>query len=356
MKACRSCFAGDGPIYVATVKSSIGVCDFCPGARESKVWDVRDWEDQFAALLDNYEVADHSTGRPIEEFIAADWECFSFNDPVRIRQFLNAAFTKPHSLLQNGVMSRRMNTTGVIDYVSAWDEFIHHIKTVNRFFGPRKLSSGTQSSSSYWDEVLISLGVVITDNARKIESGQIYYRGRISSPAKKLPLSKMGMPPADVATGGRGNPVGIPHLYLATDKETCAAECRGGVNSYLSIAEYKTLSPVRVLDLAEIDLLSPFINDGDIESYLQARAFLTRLGEEISKPALSADSQMDYVSTQFLCEYSKYLGLDGVVYPSTLSASGKNLVLFSDEFVDATKKVQLYRVVKNDLSVEKVSS
>jgi hypothetical protein len=56
-------------------------------------------------------------------------------------------------------------------------------------------------------------------------------------------------------------------------------------------------------------------------------AFLERLGEELTRPVLPRGAAIDYVPSQYLCEFIKKSGYDGVVYRSSVSA-GINLALF----------------------------
>jgi RES domain-containing protein len=312
------------------------------------VWEISVWENQFAGLLDKYEAAPPNSidGQAIEELIDNDWDIFSFHEHQRIRAFLEAAFITPHPLLEAGVLARRRVTSEHIDHIETWDRYVQHLKTTNRFFPPDDLPNDSMGF----------LGEVILNNSRTVEVGKSYYRGRPTDGQATRGIDEMGMPPAGVASGGRGNPIGIPHLYVASDPETCAAECRIGLNGHVSIATFRVTSELSVLDLAVVDSINPFTTDGDVGDYLQARSFLNRLRREISIPARSADIQMDYIATQFLCEYAKHLGLHGVMYPSTLNVSGTNLVLFGMDKVAGEENVELYLIVRDEFSLEPVEN
>ena len=54
---------------------------------------------------------------------------------------------------------------------------------------------------------------------------------------------------------------------------------------------------------------------------------LDRLGEELTRPVLPSGVAIDYVPSQYLCEFIKKCGFAGVVYRSSVS-SGRNLALF----------------------------
>ena len=55
--------------------------------------------------------------------------------------------------------------------------------------------------------------------------------------------------------------------------------------------------------------------------------FLERLGEELTRPVLPHAAAVDYTPSQFLCEFIKGQGYNGVLYRSSVS-QGINLALF----------------------------
>ncbi len=60
-------------------------------------------------------------------------------------------------------------------------------------------------------------------------------------PARMKPL-------AEKASDGRANPKGIVCLYLATKQETAVLEVRPHIGSYVSIAQFKVLKELRLVD------------------------------------------------------------------------------------------------------------
>ncbi|MDZ7917385.1 MAG: RES family NAD+ phosphorylase [Rhodococcus sp. (in: high G+C Gram-positive bacteria)] len=238
--------------------------------------------------------------------------------------------------MEDGILVRHREGGDAHDHIEVWDKYIDHIKTVNRFF--------PSSDLSY--EMLNPFGEVIVQNSRSVEVGALLYRGRLTQDPAILDPTAMGKPPSELARGGRGNPTGISHLYLSFDRETCVAECRVGMNEYVSVARFDVSKTFKTLDLQSIDSINPFVgsSENNILSYLRARSVLLRLRDEISAPARSTDSQLDYISTQFLCEYVKSLGISGVIFPSTLRVGGVNLVLFDDSYVECSLNIESYQV------------
>ncbi len=72
--------------------------------------------------------------------------------------------------------------------------------------------------------------------------------------------------------------------------------------------------------------------------------FLERLGEELTRPVQPAGAAIDYIPSQYLCEFIKKSGFDGVVYRSSVS-DGINLALFDPDQATGGA-VSLFNVTK----------
>lgn len=75
----------------------------------------------------------------------------------------------------------------------------------------------------------------------------------------------MGAPPLSKAGAGRANSQGIRCLYLADSPETTTFEVRAGLYDDICIGTFKARKPIRVVNLALLDKISPF-RDIDIVS------------------------------------------------------------------------------------------
>jgi len=99
------------------------------------------------------------------------------------------------------------------------------------------------------------------------------------------------------------------------------------------------------------ELVSPFLL-ADAGAIGQMRAdipFLERLGEELTRPVLPQCAAIDYIPSQYLCEFIKKSGYDGVVYRSSVS-SGSNLALF-DPAKAVGGAVSLYNISRVSVEV-----
>jgi hypothetical protein len=71
------------------------------------------------------------------------------------------------------------------------------------------------------------------------------------------------------------------------------------------------------------------------------------LGEELSKPIIPKEAALEYLPSQYLCEFIKSIGFAGVLYQSSLG-EGFNLALFDDTGLDFVEKTE-YIVTGNNV-------
>jgi hypothetical protein len=128
----------------------------------------------------------------------------------------------------------------------------------------------------------------------------------------------------DRAREGRANARGIPCFYSATHLETAIAEVRPWIGSYVTVAWFKAVRDLRLVNLT---------NDGkpgfrlvDSESDRE-RVNWAHIGAAFSRPVSANDHFADYAPTQVIAEHFRGLGYDGVGYGSALGP-GHNLALF----------------------------
>ncbi|MBK6398122.1 MAG: RES family NAD+ phosphorylase [Bacteroidetes bacterium] len=104
--------------------------------------------------------------------------------------------------------------------------------------------------------------------------------------------------------------------------------------------------------LKNIDSLGPFeiLDKGfSIEEFISYRPYLQKLEYELSKPVRKQDIHLDYLPTQFLCEFIKSMGFDAVESKSAMNPTGSNIALFNDNKVSCAE-VKFYKV--NSLTYE----
>jgi hypothetical protein len=164
----------------------------------------------------------------------------------------------------------------------------------------------------------------------------------------------MNAPPQHLASHGRANPAGIPYLYLGSQPDTAAAEIRPHTGEVACIAEF-TIPEIRAVDLRNPrGFVSPFLL-GEASKIGQLRAdlpLLERLGGELTRPVLPQRAAIDYIPSQYLCEFIKKAGFDGVLYRSSVS-DGFNLALFApDKAVGGA--VTLFSITRVSVEVDAI--
>jgi hypothetical protein len=118
--------------------------------------------------------------------------------------------------------------------------------------------------------------------------------------------------------------------------------------SKLSLSgEIRLKKQIEILSLRGIENYSPFQLDDEIEEFLIHRSYLAKLEKELPKPLRRQDRKLDYLPTQYLSEYIKYLGYDGIEYGSSLNSTGYNLAIFDNDCADCIS-TKIYEIVSLD--------
>jgi len=139
------------------------------------------------------------------------------------------------------------------------------------------------------------------------------------------------VPKAEFVGDGRVNPRGIPCLYMATTDEAAMAEVRPWVGSYISLAQFKVMRGVTVVDCSKDKRTFPnwLFHEPQQEIPPEKREQIVwgDISYALSKPVTPDDPVTEYVPTQILAEGFRAHGFDGIVYRSLLG-EGLNVALF----------------------------
>jgi hypothetical protein len=139
------------------------------------------------------------------------------------------------------------------------------------------------------------------------------------------------VPNAESVGDGRVNPRGIPCLYLASTQEAAVAEVRPWVGSYISLAQFKVMRDVTVVDCRKDKRLFPnwllSKNPHDIPAEKREQIAWGDIGHAFSRPVTPDEPVTEYVPTQVLAEAFRAHGFDAIVYRSLLG-EGLNVALF----------------------------
>ncbi|MCM3358066.1 RES family NAD+ phosphorylase [Psychrobacillus sp. MER TA 171] len=203
-----------------------------------------------------------------------------------------------------------------------WNTFKKRLIKENRFFPNQELDTFTSLNELYGllEDIMINLKVSISEDSS-------IYRSRIGHFTEIIDLQA---PPFEkVLKGGRANPVGISVLYCAETPETAISEVRPWKGAEVTVATIYPTKDLVLVDLSSVEKLeSPFITS-NLREVLTSRKLLLNLQEMLSKPVNPNTSEIEYIPSQFLTEFIKSLGYDGIVFKSSLGLNN-NLVIFDE--------------------------
>ena len=222
-------------------------------------------------------------------------------------------------------------------YRDRWTWFRDEIRRRGRFFN--------QTAKDTLDEIFAGVDELTTyagDSVVKV-IGPGYdlatlYRARVAFSEDDMtkylthPVWELGPPQSRYARAGRMNAEGISVFYGALEAETCVAEVRAPVGSFVVVGSFTPTRALRLLDfnaLTEVYVKGSHFDEKFHEMRKKA-AFLGRMVREISRPVMPSDEAFEYLPTQviaeYLVEYSKPK-FDGILFQSA-QTDGCNVVLF----------------------------
>lgn len=369
MICCEKCFESTHKFLIDYIREEgeKGTCEFCESSNVMCV-DASALEGIFEPLLNIYtdvnEFMPSEEMRELEHYeyyfsnqLIYDWEVFS--DLVvtgdaydsKVEDFLKSVFSNDDDnlfKLDRAIMVQEIYFGYGYQYSDEvkqhWQDFRKEIIANNRFFPQSTLD-------------LDVLGNLFSVLSVELETkGAQWYRARkVTGPNPiKFECADMKAPPAHLTYGQRANPQGIPYLYLASDIRTCIAEIRPEILEHITTARFSLSNNLRVINLSG-DFkygVSPFgISEDELMRYLVHSAFLNFMRVEISRPYNSDTAPLEYIPTQYLTEYIKHLGYDGVLYSSSVS-KGTNLVIFDQEKMECTE-TKLFEITDIKLEIDK---
>jgi len=171
-----------------------------------------------------------------------------------------------------------------------------------------------------------------------------FYRAAIIKPNEIVDTSRF-IPNADfMSCGNRFSPKGVEWLYMGLDrneyyaKKCCFTEIRANETSNVKYCEFTSIFKIKdlLIDLTisdgkNIDDISHVSRKTPHEKYAQIfviELYMKLLSEEIFKPIDTINKDLEYAPFQFIANYFKSLGYKGIIYKSTVSKYGKNIVVF----------------------------
>ncbi len=329
MHVCSSCFNDDElKRFIESDSSLKGICDFCDNKTESEIIKLDELLDFFEELLNIFEK--NEEGKPLIELINEDWDLFSSNDVGS--KILASLFLPLKSKFSNPNQNVTY-TNEIIECTSFWETLKNDLKWERRFLTNAKIFAELG-----WD------GFFNRNNS--LQEGEILYRARVhkNDGQTAYPTTQMGSPEKKIALAGRANPQGIPYLYLSTLPDTTFYETRATYLDEISIGEFIAKKD-EVINLVDFTAgISLFLNIENINNYVKSVILKKHISIDLSKPLRRYDSELEYIPTQFICEFIREISdSDGIMFNSSLHIGGKNVVLFKENKMECIS-VKKYKV------------
>lgn len=326
MNCCSECFSNNYLKNIINSNSAKGNCNYCD-SMDVSVYNPVELSLFFQPILDLFSV--NQEGNLIDVELERHFQNKIFSDKLqnKIKLLLEAIIsdeTETYKLLfENKVVLTCLHDDNNHEKIKplhiSWANFAEEIKSTNRFHIKNALD-------------LTKLKSLLGDRYDKeIIKGKIFYRARISN-KQGFTVQEMYNPPAGKAKAGRANPTGISYLYIADQLITTLYEARASLYDYVTIGEFRLKENIKVINLRGNTYDPILLAERDLlEDFLIHLPFIKKLETELSRPRRRSDNELDYLPTQYLCEFIKSMGFDGVEFQSSLYSNGYNLAIFNTD-------------------------
>lgn len=334
MICCTECFSDYEIKAIIESRNNRGKCPIC-GNENAWLFDSdkdaynTNFEELLSEIIDIYvpesKLDDNfpdGAKKSLEAHLCEDWSIFNI-DEIGIRQIVESVIENSIDLDEQ-LLKQKVGIPQLFDdsyllensilQTYEWEDFKKYLRNENRFH------------VHHINYAVLAEVLKITE--RTIPKGTEFYRARVAAGKKGFKRKEMGAPPSDKASAGRANSKGISCLYLASKKSTTVKEIRANAFDYVTIATFKLSKDVKILDLSAIAHNSPFYGNTNKLKFLVNERHLKKIDRDLAKPVSNRDSDLDYLPTQYISDYAKFLGYDGIRYLSTFDRSAYNLALF----------------------------
>ena len=333
MKVCTNCFADkelEG--FISSSKKS-GDCKIC-GSSNVAIIDIDELLDFFQELLDNFHIV--ADGDSLKSKIQGNWSFFASNDIAT--KILHEVLPRLSTSILNSEDQVNYNED-IIENFMHWEKLKEELKWSKRF-----ISNIDYLEELGWD------GFFNTQFELKPTDDLFRARVHHQSGLNSYSPDEMKSPKPEFVGGGRANPSGIPYLYLSDNPDTVLYEVRASYLDELSIARFQLrekFDSVKIVDFTED---TPLFQPTKINATIKASLLRKRISLDLSKPMRRYDSEIEYIPTQFICEFiNVFTGASGIRFNSSLHLNGKNIVIFDQELMQC-EDVQLKKVNNMNLT------
>ena len=329
---CKKCFSDKELIGFIVSQGKIGNCDCCK-SEDIETIELIELLDFFKEVFDNFQIK--AEGKSLISLIQGNWNLFSNLECGH--KILNEALNQTQSAISNSDDLVEFSNE-ILENINYWSILKEQLKWERRYF--TNIDRLTEDLG--WDSFFESKTTVSSD--------ETFFRARLHQNSEEdiIPMNKMSSPPAKYASAGRANPIGIPYLYLSDNEETILYEVRASYLDEISVATFtkneEYQNEIIISDFTEIPTL---YHPNGVNRKIKSTLLKQLISRDSSKPMRRYDSELDYIPTQFICEFIKtFTNVQGIKFRSSLHNVGSNLVLFNQDTMKcrSVKKVQISNV------------
>lgn len=329
---CKNCFSDKELIGFIVSQGKIDNCDCCKSEAIETI-ELIEILDFFKELFDNFQIKED--GKSLISLIQGNWNLFSNLDCGH--KILNEALNQTESTMSNSDDLVDFSTD-ILENINYWSILKEQLKWERRYF--TNIDRLTEDLG--WDSFF--------ESKTTVSIAETFFRARLHQNSEEdiFSMDKMSSPPAKYASAGRANPIGIPYLYLSDNEETILYEVRASYLDEISVATFtkneEYQSEIIISDFTEIPTL---YHPNGVNRKIKSTLLKQLISRDLSKPMRRYDSELDYIPTQFICEFIKtFTNVQGIKFRSSLHNIGSNLVLFNQETMKcrSVKKVQISKV------------
>ena len=329
---CKNCFCGKEIVGFIISQGNLGNCNYC-NSNNIEIIEFEEFLDFFKELFGNFQIKQN--GKSLISQIQDNWNLFSNLECGH--KTLNEALNKTQNIINNSEEIVDFSED-ILENINYWSKLKEQLKWEKRYFTNIELLTLDLG----WDAFFESKTLIKDD--------ETYYRARLhENPEEEIyPLDKMSSPPARYATAGRANPIGIPYLYLSDNEETILYEIRASYLDEISVATFtKNEEYKKELIISDFTESPTLYHPNEVNKKIKSTLLKQLISRDLSKPMRRYDSELDYIPTQFICEFIKiFTNVQGIKFKSSLHNAGSNLVLFNSGTMKCrnVKKVQISNV------------
>lgn len=312
MEVCSNCF-NDKSLknHIESISDRSDTCSQCGAV--GPIVDVGALFDVFFGLSKFYKISDNASPVLFSQIIQRDWNVFSDGSSEFHQQLISSVF---EGAAPEFLSSQKWVKIDHPEIENEWSQYAEEIKHSNRFFFTRP----------FRDILLDQLYSLLEET---IEEGVELYRARLNTIGQRYNRKRMGAPSKISVNGGRANPKGIPYLYLASGYDTAIAEIRPAKGQSVTVGFFKVIKKLRVVRFSKMSPFKLVLADSEDNMNLsKINKVLEFIMHKLSEPINPLIADIEYLTTQYICEEIKHMGFNGVSFPSAMG-TGTNYALFN---------------------------